>query len=206
MRGPKSPAFSLLELLVVIAIIGVLMSLAVPALGSITASLRIAQATEGIVGQFNFARQRAMARNRTVEARIYQLPESAGNIRGFRAIWLVEPGETGGNTPIQRPFRLPDGVVIGENASLSSLMDLALTNDTTLTFPGYGGVNSYRTIRFYPNGSTDLATTNAGGPANWYLTCFSAHKAEDSSLSVAPNNMATIQIVPKTGAVRIYRP
>ncbi len=206
MRCPNSRAFSLLELLVVIAIIAILMSLAVPALGSITSSLRIAQATEGIVGQFNLARQRAMTRNRTVEARIYQLPESAGNIRGFRAIWLVESGEAGGNTAVQRPFRLPDGVVIGENASLSSLMNLVPTSDTNLTFPGYGATNSYRTIRFYPNGSTDLATTNAGGPANWYLTCLTARKAEDASLSVAPNNMATIQVVPKTGAVRIYRP
>jgi uncharacterized protein (TIGR02596 family) len=196
-------AFSLIELLVVVAIIAVLLTLTSSGLGNLTSSLRIAQATEGVIGQFHLAKQRAMARNVNVEARIYQLPASGISLQAFRSVWLVEVDESRSNsTPLLRPFHLPDGVVFGENVALSSLMDLPLTNDANLTFPGYGNSLQYRAIRFYPNGSTAL--TNADGGA--FLTCYSARTDADLSLASAPNNYATIQIVPQTGAVRVYRP
>lgn len=189
--------FSLTELLVVIAIFAIAMSFAVPAIGGLTSSLRIAQAGEGIVGQLGIARQRAITRNRTVEVRLYKV--SGSDFPAYRAVWLVENGE-GTATPIQRPLRLPEGIVIGEHQDLSSLVTRGSTNDPQLPFPGGAGTD-YLRFHFYPNGSTDLDPAT-----NWFLTLYHARSASDATSASPPTNYTTVQIAPKTGSVRVYRP
>src|SRR5579862_795239 len=72
--------FTLIELLLVIAIIGMLMTLVVPAVNSISGGSQLTQAAQMVGSELELARQRALSRNRMVEVRFYQYgdPETPG--------------------------------------------------------------------------------------------------------------------------------
>ena len=70
--------FSLIELLVVVAIIGIVGSIAVPAVGSLMKGSALTQAANLLTDQAALARQNALSRNRVVEFRRRALVSCAG--------------------------------------------------------------------------------------------------------------------------------
>jgi uncharacterized protein (TIGR02596 family) len=189
--------FSLIELLVVVAMMGILISLLIPAFGSIGQSNQLTSASQIVIGELNKARQEAIARNRAVQVRFYTIPpkDQAANtslksMRAIQTVVLDERGDFGTNARYGRLAHLPSGIQISTNASLTSLV--LATNGTT-NLPVFGS-SDYVAFRFRPNGGTDLATNSF-----WTLV-------SDRATETPPPNFATIQIDPRTGRVRLFRP
>lgn len=205
-----APAFSLIELLAVIAILGVLLALVVPAAGSLMRSSGMTNAGDQLLATLSQARQLAMARNRTVEVRLYKysdpsLPSQPAGGQ-FRAIqlFLLETTPSGVTTNAAgRKVTVPAAAYIASHPSLSSL--LAPTATSTVTgaalgqpVPPCGLDYTANTFRIYPDGSTSLPAT-----APLFLTIVPANAPDDATL---PENYATIVLQPTTGKGQLYRP
>jgi len=71
----RSPgAFTLVELLAVVAIVAILAALVIPAVGTLSDANHISNSALLVAGQFDLARQTALAENRLVEVRVYAIP------------------------------------------------------------------------------------------------------------------------------------
>jgi uncharacterized protein (TIGR02596 family) len=199
----RQKGFSLVELLVVLAVLAIL---AVVTLPSVSRSLRATRLTtdgQHMVDLLNFARQSALSRNAGVEVRCYLLPDYHAGRDGtpsvYRAIqtFLVEGGTA---TPLDRPYYFSAPVRISANAAESAL--LASTNhpemgpDDAVRLGEYGGNYRYRAIRFTPNGSA-----NVGSSENFLTLVL----GDDRPLGEG-GNFFSIQILPVSGHVRTFRP
>lgn len=186
--------FSLIELLTVIAILGILASLIVPAVGSISRGANLNRGGQMISDQLALARQEAVTRNRDVEVRFYQLTN--GISTGWRGIQLfrIEQTPTGPVTNASsRISVVPEGIVMASN-SLSPLITSSPASGT-VHLPTYGAT-VFRAFRFRGNGSLE---TSVG--TNNYVTLYNAiDKASP------PANYYTIQINPLTGKASVFRP
>jgi hypothetical protein len=92
--------------------------------------------------------------------------------------------------------------------NLSTVMDSKLIPEQTdnLIYPGFGKGLTYRVIRFYADGSTDLPPLNENGEDKWFLSFYRARQQSETKLSTKPKDYGTIQIFRKIGSVRVYRP
>ena len=192
--GGQPLGFTLIELLVVIAILGILMTLVIPAITSLSRGSNLNLAGQMIADQLALARQEAVTRNRDIEVRFYQL--TSGLSPGWRAIQLLRIEQTPSGPVTVASSRIsviPEGIVMADNA-LSPLISASLRSGTT-TLPAYGET-AYRAVRFRANGSLE---TSVGD--NNYITLFNATDSGNP-----PANYYTIQINSLTGKVSIFRP
>lgn len=118
--GKTSRGVTLIEMLVVVAIISLMVGISFPAVTSGIDSLRLNQATNGVVSFFNSALNRAERRQQVTEVTI----SKADN-----ALWMrsTEPG-------FVRKLEMPDGVVI-----IDVLPKLPADTDAPRTFLLYPG-------------------------------------------------------------------
>ncbi len=211
MRGLVSRlgAFSLIELLVVVAIIGMLLVLSLPSLSGIMGGSKIGVATETVAGALSSARQLAAAKNREVEFRLITMKNPSflsASSNAMRAVQILEVAD-GVLRPLGRPRVLPEGVIIGSSADMSSLAALTNANAVSTDSPisGVGTNYSYRVFRFRPDGSIDLKSrlTNPSD-GKYFLTLFDEKAAPSGN--TPPSNFATIRLEPATGAYTVYRP
>jgi uncharacterized protein (TIGR02596 family) len=205
----KKHAFSLIELLVVIAIIGLLASLATPALTGILGGSKINLGIESVSGALSTARQFAVTKNRDVEFRLIEMtdPTFPGTSNAIRAVQILEIRENATN-PIGKPRVFPSGVIIGSAAAMSSLCALtsvdATTNDSKI--PGISSYK-YRSFRFRPDGSINLKSkAELSGTTNYFVTLYDEKFQSKISGNTPPPNFATIQLEPSTGDATLYRP
>ena len=111
-RFRSARAFSLVELLVVVAIIAMLAALATPAFNQIQSAEALSRAGQILGDQIILARQEAMTKNRKVEVRLVEVPESSGEkyYRGIQ-IWLLN--ELGiPSRPVTKFSAFPERVAI----------------------------------------------------------------------------------------------
>lgn len=189
-------ALSVVELLVVMVVLIVLLSLAAPAVLSPLRGSNLNRAGQIVGDQIALARQEALTRNREVQVRFYHWP--SGLNAGWRGVqvWRVEM-ENGDLTevPVSRLQKLPDGIAISDQSSLSPLLDADNTIGGQATI-GNEKVH-YVGFRFRPGGGTDSSVT----ATNNFLTL---HAIEDKSSP--PANFYTLQVDPLTGKVSVFRP
>lgn len=206
-----SAGFSLLELLAVIAVFGIIASFTMPAVSSVMRASDLRTGSQILSEQLGLARQMAIAKNRSIEVRVYQYAVSPETGEGkFRAIQTFEILDSGVAQPLGRVCRLPSSVLIDSGATLSSIITgtsggglspaAATGAEVGYSLPEIG--KSYRCVkfRFMPDGSTDLPPAST----SWFLTLH--HVSEGDSLSSAPSDYSTVQIDPANGRTRIYHP
>jgi uncharacterized protein (TIGR02596 family) len=210
-RARTTGAFTLVELLVVLTIMAIIVGISAPAISSVLRSYNLNGASQALIGQLNFARQTAVARNQAVEVRFYKLtdPTSTSNqvYRGVQAFQLGVPtsGTTPVYTPITKPYLFPAGIIISSDATTASTIFNAATfgitgPSTDATQPPPYNAATYYSFRFRGTGQTDLtpATTSP------VLTVY-----PENSKIVAnglPADFLTLQIDVINGTVRYYQP
>lgn len=189
----------------VTAVMVVLLSLTVPLASQVFTANKITLGAQTIVNQLNLARQTALTKNRVVETRFYKFTssENVDTIEQTRAAQNFIFDETNTSSAALDEVRyLPDGVMISSEATYSSLIQSSraktawTTGDSKPSLPrGIGSNYSVYTVRFRPDGSTDL------GAGSWFATVRS-----ENGTSTQMSNYATIYIDPYNGALRLYRP
>jgi uncharacterized protein (TIGR02596 family) len=199
----------LIELLAVIAIIGVLVTLSIPAYQRIAASLDMTNAGQVLVAQLESARLSALANNRTVEFRIYQIPDQDSPApQYFRAMQAFLTKNDGSLTATGKVVYLPDTITLSANDSQSPLLTLVpdeikTPDDDDPDLPGIGQNYRYITLRFRGNGALDPKPDLGNGPL-WYVTICQKQLGEVTAAQ--PTNFITIRIDPANGRTITYRP
>jgi uncharacterized protein (TIGR02596 family) len=203
MRNSLRHGFSLVELLVVVAIISVLGLLAMQGLNSSLRASRLTAASDALTSVLLAARQQAIAANNDAEVRFYRYA-AGGEPARFRAAQAFVYRADGSARAAGRLVKLPEGIAIAEDESLSSLLEPSREKSwSTEPKPSLANVGtSYdtRVVRFRADGSTDLAPF--GTP--WFVSVVAAGDADQAG--ALPANFATIQIDPVTGRLRTFRP
>lgn len=214
-RAPVT-GFTLIELLVVITIIALLLAVAAPALFNGLQSSRLGGAGDRVLSSLSEAQQTAFAQNCAVEVRFYShegTMDSAPAYRSFQMFRVTNP--PGANAERTTKFgsivKLPDGVIISADSSLSPSLTGVSFNDANED-SGVPGA-TYSAVRFLPDG-TCRKVADAGNSlaALQFLDLPSSFMTllEDDGKSYTsaqlPKNFYTIQTDPFTGKSRSYRP
>lgn len=220
LKGQK--AFTLIELLVVVGIIAVLAVAVIPSIRGVSTSFSLTAAADQVTGLLNLARQTAIAQNRPVQIRIYQMPPTTpGGPAEYRLIAaaMVDPADANKVTWVDKLRVLPTGVIFDDgdrDEDYSSLIALATTGSGDVP-KKESGVSSgvpalvrgrpyvYFTIR--PDGSTDLALDSGITDRKWTLSLRSHRDVGTDSLPPRPaHNFVTLMIDPALGTIKAFRP
>lgn len=199
--------FTLIETLAVIAILSLIIVMATPPMLNTLKAFRLTEAGEKITGIMLEAQGLALTFSSDVELRIYKAPAAGaadGSADQFMQLYQWVENSEEPTADEEEPVaiklekigsleRLPDGVVISENPDFSSLWKLETAEDPTVD-----SGREYISIRFRPDGSTDLAETAA-----WHLTLLDA---KEYLVTELPANFYTIQIDPVTAKIEPFRP
>jgi uncharacterized protein (TIGR02596 family) len=191
--------FSLVELLVVVALLAMLMTMLVPAVGSMNTARLLTAAGSSLEGGLTLARENALVRRAPVEVRLYSyaVPGSTAAYRAMQAFIMNDQGEY--STPVGKMIPLPTGIIISSNAAYSTLMADASGSATFTNADPIPRIGTYtaRAFRFLPNGQTTLSNSTPFP----FLTLHSERLSNPAS-----GNFYTIQIDPLNGKLRNYRP
>lgn len=203
-RNPGIPVFrrgfTILELLAVIAVISILGALMIPAISSIGGSRNLENAGRIVADQWNLARQEAITQNRVIEFRLYQFQDSQqpGSESAIQALQIFERDAVTGTHPISRPTFLPPGIVISDQAALTSLVslppELASADDPLISRAPAGYL--IRKIQIQPNGTPLLPSGE-----KHFLTIVSSKVK-----SMPPNHYVLLSISPANGRLQTFRP
>jgi uncharacterized protein (TIGR02596 family) len=201
----RQRGFSLVELIVVISVIVIVMTLLVPAFGTLGRASRLNTGIASVVDELNLARQTALSKNRAVEVRFYHLPGPVDPVLAYRSIRTLISDESGATyLPLSPLKALPTGIVVLEDKTFSTLLSDETRPPVTTDVEDLPDAKTthYKSIRFRPTGGVELATY--AGNDTWFL---SIKNERDPTFTDRPaDNYTTIQLDPITGRVRQFRP
>jgi uncharacterized protein (TIGR02596 family) len=209
--GCHRQGFSLMELLIVIAMMGIVATMVTPVCVATLRGMQLTTGARKFSDQLKYARQQALAKNRSVEVRFYQYsdPEQGENVgpsslAKYRAIQLFEISDdpnTSGDTYIAvgKIVQLPPSIILDQGSTLSSIIPVVALSGT-LSIPRVGTKYNFSKFRFRSDGSTDLPR----GSGLQFLTLHDA--ASGDSLVNIPPNYVTLQIDPSNGHITTHRP
>lgn len=228
-RHQARRAFTLLEMLVVITIIVLLLAFSTPALMRTMQSSRLSSVGDSLMGAISEAQQLAYSQNVPVEIRFFRHADPAFTgspklFRSYQIFKVVLATDGAGPTatvkeslvPIANLVRLPEGIIIAADATLSeALSGNGLPDTKENSSNGYAGVADaeYKALRFMTDGScraVDVATAGFSKliyktlPTSFFTITYDS--GVDVSAANLPKNFYTIQIDPYTGKARNYRP
>lgn len=202
--------FSLVEILVVLAVIGLITAATAPTLFATMKANRLSAAGEDIVNKISLAQQMAVSRNREIELRFYhyQDPEDATSKDHYRAVIVAQPvadqsglGGAQAAEILSELTRLRSGIVVVNDEILSPIFsESGMTDSEDRERVISSGNASFRSIRFFPDGSNDLTlVTNRA-----YLTL--ADERDFEKAGSLPKNFYAVQIDHYTSRTAAYRP
>jgi uncharacterized protein (TIGR02596 family) len=205
-----SRGFTVLELLVVMAIMVILASLMAPSIGYVLQGSNLSVSGDRLLGILKLARQTALSKNHPVEVRFYRYADAdqaeSGLANGhYRGVQLFEINDSGTAVPRGKLQKLPTGVIIDSNSTLSSI--LTQTNlGATNPIPTVGTNYNCASFRFHTDGSTQLSFSPPSPPGSWCLTLHTLRGASGDGMSTPPVNYITLQIDPVSGSILTFRP
>jgi uncharacterized protein (TIGR02596 family) len=195
----RNHGFSMVELIVVLAIIAIVAAM-VTLPTNLWRSETITTIANQVTGDLAYARELSIANNQPVEAWFLR-PTGGTSITGLQ-IYLID--QTGSAAAYGAVRHLPLSLGIDSGSYLSPI--LVTGNQKTFggtqvqpTIPGYGTSYQVWYVRFMPDGSTTLQSTQ-----QWYLTLHDITLGDN--LTKLPANYAMISIDPTAGTVNLYRP
>lgn len=203
----RSRAFSLVELLVVMALIGVLATLAIPAIGSIQRASALSSAENELTSILTLARQTAIAQNQEVEVRLIRFkdPAEPGSEERLGAFQLFTYNTDGQAIAVSRLKKLPSQILIDSGTTLSTLADPSLKKgwgaETKPPVSGVGTSYEAWSFRFRPDGSANVPPFPS---TPWFLTL---HDVRDGdNLAKPPANYVTLVMDAVNGNITTWRP
>jgi uncharacterized protein (TIGR02596 family) len=193
-------------------VIVMVVALGLPAIGPLLRSSSMNKATTMISDALNLARQTALAQNRDVEIRFYELgSKSSASNKQFRAFrcFFADSSDPDKSLPLSKLSYLPEPVIIASDPKISTLLDYSNANRTGLTrrqqkLQGETTSSYYISFMFRATGGTNLSPVSSTG-GNWYLTLYLENEPKLEVTGI-PANYFTVQVDPVTGRVRSYRP
>jgi uncharacterized protein (TIGR02596 family) len=216
-RLKPQQGFTLVELLVVVGIMAVLAAAIIPSIRGVSDSYSLTSAADQVVSAMNLARQTAIARNRPVEVRIYELPSPLpGQPAAYRLLVAVIPNtsDPAATEWISKPRPLPNGIIFdngSRNPQFSTLIANASDNDGASPAKN-NGANSgvpalvkglkYVSFNIRPDGGTDLDPASTDP---WTLS-LRVERDQSGDFSRPSNNFITFLLDPVLGRVKVFRP
>ncbi len=200
----RRAAFTLIEVLIVVVILGILMAVSAPALDGALRASRLTSAGDSVLNCLSGAQQLAISQNVEVEVRIHRILDAMAGDTEPRArklevlVLRPEPGGDAAYVPEGSALRLDDSLAISTVPKFSSLLGRPSITDASQDSSGTGGSASHVAFHFFPDGSTDLPSTEP-----WFLTVMDERHAASTT---APPNFFTIQIHASSGKLRTFRP
>ena len=184
-RPRRRAGFSLIELLVVVAILGLMVTLLVPALGSIVSGWNLELGGSQVVDSLSLARQIAMSRGRRV---VWEMDA------GTNGLYRIMEFKGGTWQPASRIQTLPENIRPDSSISNSTLFsdakkDLPCTNNFSNSTASVTDVIS---ITFRPDGTTLLSPSGTNSLRLKHTQ--------------ATNNWFIITVNGVTGKTQVYRP
>ena len=179
----RRAGFSLIELLVVVAIIGLMVTLLVPALGSIVSGRNLELGGSQVVDSLSLARQIAMSRGRRV---VWEMDA------GTNGIYRIMEFKGGTWQPASRIQTLPENIRPDSSIANSTLFSDANTPCTNNFSNSIASVSSVVSVTFRPDGTT-LLSPNA-------VNSLRLKHAQTT------NNWFIITVNGVTGKTQVYRP
>ena len=183
-RPRRRAGFSLIELLVVVAILGLMVTLLVPALGSIVSGRNLELGGSQVVDSLSLARQIAMSRGRRV---VWEMDA------GTNGLYRIMEFKGGTWQPASRIQTLPENIRPDSSTANSTLFSDAIKAPCTNNFSNStASVASVISITFRPDGTTLL-------PPDLENSLRLKH-------TQATNNWFIITVNGVTGKTQVYRP
>jgi uncharacterized protein (TIGR02596 family) len=209
--------FTLVELLVVVGIMAVLAAAIIPSIRGVSDSYSLTSAADQVVSAMNLARQTAIARNRPVEVRIYELSSPLpGQPAAYRLLVAVIPNtsDPAATEWIGKPRPLPNGIIFdngSRNPQFSTLIANASGNNGASPAKNNGAssgvpalVQGFKYVSFNirPDGGTDLDPDSTDP---WTLS-LRVERDQSGDSSRPSNNFITFLLDPVLGRVKVFRP
>ena len=210
----RSRAFTLIELIIVITIIGIMMAFTVPAITGALKANKLTQAADLLRAQLAYAQLQAQKDNSPIQVRLFQYsdPTVPGDEDKFRAYQLfrraafdksdVNAGGVNQNVETMEPIgplrKLPTPIIFADSERVSTLLSLQKSRGEIPYKRNRPLAAQFVAFDFEPTGSTNL-----GAAKQWYVTLVDERKDKGAEI---PDNFATVQIDPFTGAIRLIRP
>jgi uncharacterized protein (TIGR02596 family) len=196
-----------LELLAVVAIMGIVFAFVVPSVAPMLSGSNLTQSGDMVSGQLTFARQSAIASNRRVQVRFYNLPIATGT-NSYSAVQIFRVEDSGSTTALTKLQVLRPNVVFAADTAHSTLLV-----PPAGTVPSVSGTDrlaayankpcGYIGFQYLPDGSTDLNPTAAVSAGGWFVTLVPTNKPVPNG---QPPNFCSFQVDPINGWVQAFRP
>ncbi len=209
-NSQQKAGFTLIELMAVITIMAVLAY----SVGTVSLSLQesnnLASAGQTVADELAVARIYAASHNQSVYIRF--IVQSGSSYHGYTAmqLWKSDPSNPGSYLAVDQAVRLPSGIEISANSTLSPLVTTLVAGSSCPMPSGSNVPGTYVSFAVRPGGHVDVAVPPSTTSATalqcmpyYFLTVLAVRYDRNSTV---PTNYVAIQVNPDTASAQVFEP